>query len=162
MSGIFTYYLYGVAGVLLFVSFLKNKNKTVIALKKSLKMFLNVLPQFIAILFLLGLLLAAMPSNVIKNTIGIDSGILGVVLSAVLGSITLIPVIIAFPIASELLQSGAGIVQIAVFISTLTTVGFITMPLEIKYLGKKTTYMRNILAFIFSFITAYITGWAFI
>lgn len=160
MSNIFSYYLYGVAVILLFISFVKNKSKTLIALKKSLKMFLNILPQFIAILFLLGLLLAAIPSDVIKNTLGENSSFRGILLSAALGSATIIPVIIAFPIASELLKSGAGIVQIAVFISTLTTVGLITMPLEIKYLGKKTTYMRNMLAFLFSFITAYITGWA--
>ncbi len=160
MSNIFSYYLYGIAVILLSISFVKNKSKTLIALKKSLKMFLNILPQFIAILFLLGLLLAAIPSDVIKNTLGENSSFSGILLSAALGSATIIPVIIAFPIASQLLQSGAGIVQIAVFISTLTTVGLITMPLEIKYLGKKTTYMRNMLAFLFSFITAYITGWA--
>lgn len=160
MNNIFSYYLYGIAGILLFISFIKNKSKTSLALKKSLKMFLNVLPQFISILFLLGILLALVPSNVIKNTLGSNSGIFGIILSAAIGSVTIIPVIIAFPIASELLRSGAGIVQTAVFISTLTTVGFITIPLEIKYLGKKTTYMRNILAFIFSFLTAYITGLA--
>ncbi|MEL7570598.1 MAG: permease, partial [Eubacteriaceae bacterium] len=154
MSNIFSYYLYGIAVILLSISFVKNKSKTLIALKKSLKMFLNILPQFIAILFLLGLLLAAIPSDVIKNTLGENSSFSGILLSAALGSATIIPVIIAFPIASQLLQSGAGIVQIAVFISTLTTVGLITMPLEIKYLGKKTTYMRNMLAFLFSFITA--------
>lgn len=160
MSNIFSYYLYGTAAILLSISFVKNKSKTLLALKKSLKMFLNILPQFIAILFLLGLLLAAIPSDVIKNTLGENSSFSGILLSAALGSATIIPVIIAFPIASQLLQSGAGIIQIAVFISTLTTVGFITMPLEIRYLGKKTTYMRNMLALLFSFITAYITGWA--
>ncbi|NMC57447.1 MAG: permease [Eubacteriaceae bacterium] len=160
MNSIFSYYLYGIAAILLIISYLKNKNKTLLGLKKALKMFLNVLPQFIAILFLLGLLLAAIPSSVIKNVLGENSGISGILASAALGSITIIPVIIAFPIASELLQSGAGIVQIAVFISTLTTVGFATMPLEIKYLGKKTTYLRNLFALIFSFITAYVTGWA--
>ena len=65
---------------------------------------------------------------------------------------------IAFPIVSELLKSGAGIIQMAVFVSTLTTVGLITIPIETKYLGKKIAVLRNMLAFVFSFITAYLMG----
>jgi hypothetical protein len=49
-------------------------------------------------------------------------------------------------------------VQIAVFISTLTTVGLVTLPLEIRYLGKKTAVLRNLLALLFSFAAAAVTG----
>jgi hypothetical protein len=69
-----------------------------------------------------------------------------------------VPAIVAFPVAAELLRSGAGVMQIAVFISTLTTVGLVTLPLEIRYLGKKTAVMRNLLAFLFSFAAAAVTG----
>ena len=48
--------------------------------------------------------------------------------------------------------------QIAVFISTLTTVGIVTLPLEIRYLGEKVALLRNILAFLFSFAVAAVTG----
>ena len=33
-------------------------------------------------------------------------------------------------------------------------VGIITIPVEIEYFGKKVTIIRNLLAFIFSFIVA--------
>jgi len=46
--------------------------------------------------------------------------------------------------------------QIGAFVSTLMMVGIITMPVEIKYFGKKLTIMRNVLAFIFSFLVAYV------
>jgi hypothetical protein len=78
--------------------------------------------------------------------------------TALLGAVALIPAIIAFPIAAELLKSGAGLMQIAVFISTLTTVGFVTLPLEIRFLGRKTAISRNVLAFLFSFAVAAVTG----
>lgn len=48
--------------------------------------------------------------------------------------------------------------QIAVFVSTLMMVGIVTMPLEIKYFGKKATILRNSLAFVFSFIVAIVIG----
>jgi len=44
----------------------------------------------------------------------------------------------------------------AVFISTLTTVGIATLPLEIRYLGVKASILRNL----FFFVSAFITSWA--
>jgi len=58
-----------------------------------------------------------------------------------------------------LLEGGAGYMQIGAFISTLMMVGVVTMPVEIKYFGKKITFLRNLLAFLFSFLVAGIIGW---
>lgn len=156
MKNMYTSGFYGLAGILLILSFIKSRSKTVLSLKKALRMFLAVLPQFLAILFLLGLLLAVVQPETIQAVIGSKSGVKGVLLSALLGSVAIIPVLIAFPITSELLKNGAGLVQIAAFISTLTTVGFMTIPIEVKYLGRKVTLLRNLLAFLFSFIVALI------
>lgn len=144
--------------VLLIISFVKSKKKTFLSLKKAWKMFVNVLPQFMAILLLVGLLLAIISPETIQHIIGAESGFLGVLICAVLGTIVVVPALIAFPIAAGLLQSGAGMAQIVVFVSTLTTVGFVTLPLEAKYLGKKLTIIRNILSFLLAFVVAYIMG----
>lgn len=64
----------------------------------------------------------------------------------------------AFPTAAMLLQNGAGYMQIGAFVSTLMMVGIVTAPVEMKYFGKKLTIARNVLAFIFSFLVAYIIG----
>jgi len=37
-------------------------------------------------------------------------------------------------------------------------VGFVTLPMEIKYLGKKAAVLRNALAFLFSFAAAFLIG----
>jgi hypothetical protein len=58
--------------------------------------------------------------------------------------------------AAMLLQGGAGYMQIGAFVSTLMMVGVVTMPIEIKYFGKKLTILRNVLAFAFSFVVALI------
>jgi len=141
---------------LLVLSFIKNKKKTILALKMAWKMFLNVLPQFIEILIIVGLLLAFTNSQTIQNIIGTKSGIAGMLLASLIGSISLIPVIIAFPIAFELLRNGAGLMQITIFICTLTSVGIVTLPFESRYLGKKAALLRNILFYIFSFVIALI------
>ncbi len=158
MDAVFTYSLHGVAAILLGVSFAKDRKKTILSLIRAWKMFIGVLPQFIAILLLIGLLLAIVTPEMIQRVIGAESGLLGMLITSLLGAVTLVPALIAFPVAAELLNNGAGITQIAVFISTLTMVGFVTLPMEIKYLGKKVAVLRNILAYLFAFATAFIIG----
>ncbi len=158
MNEIFTYSFYGLAAVLLGLSFLKDKKKTFLSLKKAWTMFINVLPQFIAILLLVGLMLAVLSPETIRRILGDKTGFVGMLISSLVGAITMVPVMIAFPIVAQLLKSGAGMIQIAVFISTLTTVGMVTIPMEVKYLGKKVAILRNILAFLLSFVVAYLMG----
>jgi len=153
-----TYILYAVTVILLALSFFKDKKKTKMSLKKAWKAFENILPEFLVVILLVGVLLAVLNAEVISKIIGADSGWFGVILAAIVGAITLIPGFVAFPTAAMLLQSGAGYMQIGAFISTLMMVGVVTIPVEIKYFGKKLTILRNVLAFIFSFIVAYVMG----
>lgn len=139
-------------------SYYKNKKKMMMALKKAWKAFENILPEFLVVILLVGVLLAILNPDVISRIIGADSGWFGVILAALIGSITLIPGFIAFPTAALLLDGGAGYMQIGAFISTLMMVGVVTMPVEIKYFGKKLTFYRNILAFLFSFVVAFVIG----
>ncbi len=150
--------LYIVTVVLLGVSFYKDKNKTKKALKKSWKAFENILPQFLGVIVLVGMMLAVFNAEFISKIIGSESGWYGVLVSAIVGAITLIPGFIAFPTAAMLLENGAGYMQIGAFISTLMMVGIVTIPVEIKYFGKRLTIARNIIAFLFSFIVAFIIG----
>ena len=152
------YILYGITIILLGLSFLKDRQKTKNALKKAWKAFDNILPEFMGVIMLVGLMLAVLNPQVISGIIGAESGWFGVILSAVVGAITLIPGFVAFPTAAMLLQNGAGLMQIGAFVSSLMMVGVVTMPVEMKYFGKRLTILRNVLAFLFSFIVAYIIG----
>ena len=154
----FTIILYLLASVLLIISFLKDKKKTKMALKKAWKAFENILPEFLVVILLVGLLLAVLNPEAISKIIGAESGWYGVVLAGFVGSITLIPGFVAFPTAAILLENGAGYMQIAAFVSTLMMVGVITLPVEFKYFGKKISILRNTFAFFFSFIVAFIIG----
>jgi uncharacterized membrane protein YraQ (UPF0718 family) len=155
-----TYIFYGLAALGLSVSFFKDREKTRLALKKAWKSFENILPQFLVVLLAVGVLLTVLNPEVISKLIGAESGWYGTVIAAFIGAVTLIPGFVAFPTAAMLLQAGAGLMQIGAFISSLMMVGVVTMPIEIKYFGKKLTILRNLLAFAFSFVVALIlTGW---
>lgn len=151
-----TYFFYAVAILALVVSFRKDRQKTKAALKKAWKSLENILPQLLAMVTIISILLAFINADTISGVIGKDSGWLGVVLAALIGSITMIPPFVAFPMAAMLLDAGAGYMQIGAFVSTLTMVGVMTMPVEAQYFGKKLTLLRNIMAFIFSFFVAFV------
>lgn len=144
--------------ILLVISYYNDKRKTNKSLKKAWKAFENILPQFLGIIMLVGMLMAIFNADLISKIIGTQSGWFGVSLSAVVGSITLIPGFIAFPTSKLLLENGAGYMQIGAFISSLMMVGVVTAPIEIKYFGKKLTIIRNVFALIFSFLVAFIIG----
>jgi len=146
----------GTTLVLTIISFYKDKKKTKMALKKAWKAFENILPEFLSVIVLMGIALAFLDPEVVSKIIGRQSGWLGVVLSAVVGAVTLIPGFVAFPMAAMVLNNGAGYMQIGAFVSTLMMVGVVTLPLEIKYFGRKLAFWRNGLAFVFSFLVAYV------
>lgn len=151
--------LYLVTAALLGLSWFKDREKTRKALKKAWKAFENILPEFLVVILVVGILLAMADPDTISAVIGSGSGWWGVLLSAVVGAVTLIPGFVAFPMAALLLQGGAGAMQIGAFVSTLMMVGVVTMPVEIKYFGKKLNFYRNAIAFLFSFVVAYAIGW---
>jgi len=150
--------LYVIAILALSVSLLKSKERTILALKKAWKSFENILPQFLSILIIIGILLAVLSPEQISKLLGRESGWYGVLIAAVIGSVTLVPGFIAFPLAAALLKSGAGYMQIAAFISALMMVGIVTIPVEVEYFGKRAAAVRNTAAFVFSLIVALVMG----
>ena len=154
-----TLVLYVVAGILFAVSALKSREKTKKAFMKGLKALEGILPQFLAVLVFVAIVLAVFDAEMISRFIGEKTGIIGTIAAALIGAITLIPGFVAFPAAGELLRNGAGTVQIATFVSSLMMVGIVTLPMEIKYFGKRAAIARNSLAFIFSFIAAVFVAW---
>ncbi len=151
--------LYAFTLAALLFSAYKDRKKTKKAVLKGLKSLNNILPQFITVLVIVSIVLSLFDEALMTRILGEDSGFLSTIGAAVVGSITLIPGFIAFPVASELLRSGAGIVPVATFISTLMMVGIVTLPMEIEYLGKRAAVIRNTLAFGFSFPAALFVAW---
>jgi len=136
------------------ISFYKDKKKTKKSLMMAKGMFLSTAGSIFGILMFIGLILAIIPPNVIKDLLGNSSLFLSGVYGAIIGAITIIPAFIAFPLASSLFESGANLVGIAAFITTLTMVGIATLPIEIKHFGKKFAFVRNILSFILALLIA--------
>jgi len=152
MSSLF---LYSVTFILFLLSYKKDKEKTKKGFIKGIKSLENILPQFLGIVISVGLILTSLEAETISNILGSSSAFFGIILSALIGAIVMMPTFVAFSTANMLLNNGAGIAQVAALVSSLTLIGLITIPLEAKYIGKRATVYRNIIAFIFSILVAF-------
>ncbi len=150
--------IYGLSLIALVTSLVKSKEKTMKAFKIGQKAFLKTLPSILLVVGIVGLTLGLLTPEIIASFIGEEAGFIGTIVAAVLGAVTLIPSIVAFPLAGSLLENGASLTTMSAFVTTLVMVGFVTMPMEIKILGKKFTFLRNGLSFIFALVIAAIMG----
>jgi uncharacterized membrane protein YraQ (UPF0718 family) len=143
------------AGCLL-ASVAANAHTTWTGIKKGLTMFLKLLPVLLLMLALVSIVLFLIPNETLIKYMGKSSGIEGWLIAAFLGSVALIPGFIAYPLCSVLIKSGVAYTTIAVFITTLMMVGIITLPVEAKFFGWKTSNVRNTLSFFAALFVGFI------
>lgn len=149
-----TIILIGLTFIALIISAFKDKTKTKKAIRGAKGMMKNMLSDIVAILLLIGLILTIIPPAKIQSLIGNGSSILTTIGAALIGAITLIPAFVAFPLVGSLMNSGAGIVTLTAFLTTLTMVGFVTFPLESRTFGRKFALKRNVLSLFFAVLIA--------
>jgi len=135
--------LFVITGLLLLVSFIANQQKTLDGLKKGAMQFLKLLPTLLTVIILVSVALFFTPEKMLLKYFGDQAGVLGYVMAALVGSISLIPGFISYPLAGMLLESGVSYGILALFITTLKMVGTLTIPVEAKYFGMKVTLIRN-------------------
>jgi len=132
--------------------------KTKLGVKKGLMMFAKIFPSLISVIILVSIVLYLIPQQVLLHYLGSSSGIRGYLFAGLLGSVSLIPGFIAYPLAGILVKSGISYPVIAMFITTLMMVGIVTLPLEARYFGLKTAILRNVLSFFGAIVIALLIG----
>lgn len=150
--------IYSFLCICIIASLIKSKEKTKEAFRIAGKALLKTAPSLLTVLGIVGLTLGILTPETISNLVGAEAGSTATIVTAVIGAITLIPSLIAFPLAGSLLRSGATVMTISTFVTTSVMVGIVTAPMEIKILGKKFTLLRNGLGFLVALIIAGLMG----
>ena len=150
------YYIIIITAVLTLVSFFFDKKKTWKGIKKGAKQFINILPTLLSVIILISIVLYFISDKVLTEYLGSDAGITAYFSAGILGAIAILPGFIAYPLAGILVKSGVSLSVIAVFITTLKMVGFLTIPIEKRYFGLKVALMRNALSFVGALIVGII------
>ncbi len=134
--------------VLTLISFVFDKKKTLKGIKKGIMMFLKILPTLLSVIILVSVVLYFVSDEVLMEYLGKDAGLGAYLSAAIIGSVSIIPGFIAYPLASILLKTGVSLSVLSVFITTLKMVGILTIPIEAKFFGLKTAIIRNALSFV--------------
>ena len=149
--------LYIVTGIALLISYLFDIKKTNRAIIIGSKKLLKMLPSYIKIVIIISIILLISEKHII--TILNEKNIyLGVLIASAIGSISMMPGFITFPLAGVLLSKGVSYTVISAFTSTMMIVGIATFPLEKSYFGNYMSILRNIMGLIVSISIAVITG----
>ena len=127
----------------------KAVDTTVFALKEMLL----VLPP---IFVLLGLLDVWVPRETMIKFMGEKSGIIGVLLSIILGSAAAGPLYAAFPIAAVFMRKGVKFSNILIFMGAWSTTKIPMLLFELASMGMKFTLTRLGLSFIGIFTIAFL------
>ena len=154
-------YFWAFTALMLFLSALADRQKTLRALKIALKRFLSILPAFLEMIVLVSVALALVPPHLLLGLLGGKGRVLGIGIAAGVGSVTVMPGFIAFPLCGILLQRGVPYMVLSAFSTTLMMVGVLSYPVEREYFGPKVTVLRNLLAFLIALAVALATGLAF-
>lgn len=137
-----------IIAVLTLISFAFDRGKTIRGIKKGLMQFLKILPTLLSVIIIISIILHFVSNELLMEYLGESAGWGAYFSAAVIGSVALLPGFIAYPVAGILIKSGVSYAVIAVFITTLMMVGILTIPIEARYFGLKTTLLRNGLSFI--------------
>lgn len=142
----------------LLIALYADWDRGVRSLKRGLFSFIRILPTVLTIVVIIGLLLGFIPPETIRQFLGDQSGIAGLFLTGGIGSVLHIPAIVAFPLAASFRDIGASISIVAVFVTTLTMIGVVTLPLEVRELGWRFAALRNGLSFVGALLIAVVMG----
>ncbi|CCU81073.1 conserved protein, permease-related [Halanaerobium saccharolyticum subsp. saccharolyticum DSM 6643] len=151
------YTLYYIAGFAVLISFFTDREKTFKGLKVGWKKFSKILGTYLKLLIILSFILLISDQFII-NYLGGQAPFIGMIMGLIIGSITMMPGFIAYPLAGILVSKGVNYMVVAAFITTLMLVGVATYPVEKEYFGIKATIWRNIAGFIISAMIAVATG----
>jgi uncharacterized membrane protein YraQ (UPF0718 family) len=142
----------------LVLSHRRDRAKTAQAVLTALRSGAALLPTLLLILVVIGLTLGFVTPATIGRLVGEGSGIGGAFVAGLVGSVLHIPALLAFPLGASFLRSGASTTVVAVFITTLTMVGLVTLPLEIQLFGRRFALLRNALSLVAALVIGLLVG----
>ncbi len=142
--------------VLYGIVFAVDSEKGIASIKSSYRMFtdpnIGLIPLILAAIFIGGLVQTVVPSELIIRWLGRESGIKGIALGAILGSMMPGGPYVSFPIAGAIYRAGASVGVVIAFISSWSLIAFARLPLELPFLGKDVVVVRIAASLIFPII----------
>ncbi|MEA1975325.1 MAG: permease [Bacillota bacterium] len=136
--------IFSIYGILS-ISSPETANKSFDVLLEYLREMIFIIPP---IFILMGLMEVWIPKNKIETLLGKESGIKGIIISFMLGTLPTGPLYVAFPMTASLLKKGASVSNMIVFLGSWATLKAPQLLVEAEFLGVPFMILRFVLTFI--------------
>ena len=147
-----------IVAVIYLILFALIPDKATTAIKNSI-FYLIEMFEVLPVIFLLTVVIEALvPKEWIIKHFGEKSGLLGNLLSLVLGSISAGPIYAAFPISKMLMTKGASVANIVIILSSWAVIKVPMLANEAKFLGVTFMSIRWVLTVVAILIMAWLMG----
>lgn len=147
-----------IIAVIYLILFALMPDKATTAIKNSIYYLIEMF-EVLPVIFLLTVVIEALvPKEWIIKHFGEKSGLLGNLLSLVLGSISAGPIYAAFPISKMLMTKGASVANIVIILSSWAVIKVPMLANEAKFLGVTFMSIRWVLTVAAILIMAWLMG----
>lgn len=113
------------------------------SLKKTARIFVNLLPIIIGMLLLTSLAVTVFPEQISAGLFG-SSDMLDALIGASVGSIATGHPLASYLLGGELLKNGVSLIAVTAFMVSWVTVGLDQLPAEVLMLGARFAIYRNV------------------
>lgn len=138
-----------VAVVLLFVGYYRGEGQHIEGLKNASGMLWTVLPLLVCAFIVAGMVQTLIPVRLITEWVGAESGLRGIFIGCLAGSLAPGGPFVNLPIAAALFRSGAGIGTMVSFLTAWSLWSIPRLTMEVGILGWKLTVARWVSTFVF-------------
>ncbi len=133
-----------------------QKKQLISSLRKTVSMFVSMLPILAGVILLTGLALEFLPTDKVAEWFG-RSNLMDGLIGATFGSVAAGHPLTSYILGGELLKKGISLVAVTALLVSWVTVGSIQFPAEALMLGRRFALYRNLLCFGFSILIAVLT-----
>lgn len=134
---------------LLIIGYTKGEDLHTKGLKSALDMLIDILPLLIFAFIMAGMVQVLLPHELLSKWVGEESGMRGLLIGTIAGSLTPGGPYVSLPLAAGLLRAGASVGTMVAFISAWSLWAISRLPLEIGILGWKFWFARFACTFFF-------------
>jgi uncharacterized membrane protein YraQ (UPF0718 family) len=135
--------------ILVSIGYYKGGGEHVLGLKSAMNMTIQILPLVIFAFIVAGMVQVLIPHEFLSKWIGKGSGIRGILIGTVAGSLVTGGPYVSLPIAAGLLRSGASVGTTVAFLTGWSLWAIARLPIEVGVMGWKFTLVRMVSTFFF-------------
>ena len=141
--------VYAVVLVLAVAAYLEGEQRHILGITEASKTLLLVLPTLIGAFLIAGYVRVLVPEDVVREWLGKESGLKGVLVGYLAGTLTFGGPFISFPIAASLYHAGGSVGTVTTYITSWALWGGGILFYEFAILGVRLFTIRIVASILF-------------